>query len=353
MKNFIFIAAAACVALAACTKETVPATKVETGSISFNVRLVEDDIPSRTLTAYTTAQDYEKKVNSVQILVFDESGAINMYKNVGTSTSGVVSTTVGNKTVWAVVNGPDLSSIGTLTALKNTSLDLSANTKTTTGGFVMTGDSDCEVIAGEENKCGIEVNRLAARVALVSVKNSLPKSYGAITIDRVFLSNVAGNQAIDGTATSSTWYNKEGRADESTRNTAHIINGSTYKASCPDLTFNAVATSVNNGASHSPSTPYLFYTYSNSSETAPNGFSSTFASQRTVLVVAATIGSTPYYYPVVLDEGTIKRNTAYTVSIDITGLGSSDPNMPVQKDVIDFDIAVKQWLTGSTYEEVI
>ena len=69
----------------------------------------------------------------------------------------------------------------------------------------------------------------------------------------------------------------------------------------------------------------------NSSTAAPSGFLSTFAAQRSVLTVVATISGKTYYYPVVLDNATLERNKSYTVGLTITGLGSEDPNKPVEK----------------------
>ena len=44
----------------------------------LNVSLAfEDESETKAVTAYTAAQEYEKAVNSVQVLVFDESGKIN------------------------------------------------------------------------------------------------------------------------------------------------------------------------------------------------------------------------------------------------------------------------------------
>ena len=354
MKKRIFMIAAACAALAACSKEPVGSAIVpqEEGSIVFTVA-GEDPAATKAVSAYTTSQTYESQVNKVQLFVFGSDGAINFYQNLGTSTSGSISTTAGTKTVWAVVNGPDLSTIGTLSALQATAVDLSANSTTASTGFVMAGSASVTVTSGGTANCAITVSRLVSRVALSSIVNKLPQSYGAITVDRVFLSNVVGNQNLAGSAAASTWYNKNGRADESTRNTAHIIDGSTYKASCEALTYKGVGQSVANGASHIPSTPYLFYSFPNSSTTAPTGFQSTFAAQRTVLTVVATVSGKKYYYPVVLDNATLERNKTYTVGLTITGLGAEDPNKPVEKGTISASITVSGWTAGAGYDETI
>ena len=351
-KTIPMMMAAAAIALAACEKapEAVPEAG-EGGVIAVSIA-PQDGPETRAVSAYTAAQTYETQLNGVQVLVFGSDGKINAYKSLGASTSASLSVTSGAKTVYAVANGPDLSSVGTLSALEATALDLSANSTTASKGFVMAGKASCTVSSGTTN-CSVAVSRLAARVALQSVTNKLPASYGALKVERVFLSNVVGNQNIAGSASASTWYNKEGRKDESSRNTSHIIDGSTYAASCPELTFKSVGSSVSNGASLTPSTPYLFYGYANSSTVAPAGFSTTFSAQRTVLVVAATVDSKLYYYPVVLDSSTLERNTTYTVGLTITGLGSDDPDKPVEKGSFSVSVSVDGWKTGATYDETI
>ena len=355
MKTKFILLSAACAALAACNKDLpdvqLPVEQGE-GQIAFTIA-GEEPVMTKAVSAYTTAQTYESQVNKVQVFVFGSDGAINYYQNLGSNKSGTISTTAGAKTVWAVVNGPDLSSIGTLSALQATAVDLAANSTTAATGFVMAGSASVTVTAGSSANCGITVSRLVSRVALQSIVNKLPASYGAITIDRVFLCNVVGNQNLAGSAAVSTWYNKDGRADESTRNTAHIIDGSTYKASCEALTFKSVGSSVSNGATLTPSTPYLFYSYPNSSTTAPSGFQATFSAKRTVLTVVATVAGTKYYYPVVLDDATLDRNKTYTVGLTITGLGSDDPDKPVSKGSIAASITVSGWTAGANYDETI
>lgn len=351
-KTVSFIIAGVAIALSACDKRQASLPEPQTtGTISVSIA-PQDGAETKAVAAYTTAQAYETQVNSVQVLVFGADGKINYYKNLGTQLSGAVSTTSGAKTVYAVVNGPDLSGISTVSALESTAVDLSANSTTASKGFVMAGKGSCTVSTGTV-KCAVAVSRLAARVALKNIVNKLPESYGALKVERVFLSNVAGNQNLGGTATVSTWYNKEGRKDENPLVQSHIIDGSAYTASCPDLTFKSVGSTVANGGKLEPSTPYLFYGYANSSTAAPNGFSASFSPQRSVLVVAATIEGKLYYYPVVLDNSTIERNTTYTVALTITSLGSDDPNKPVDKGSADVTVSVDGWKAGATYDETI
>ena len=354
MKKTFSILALAAAVLCSCDKnaDCVPCQKAEENQepATLSVSLGFDDEPqTRAVTAYTTAQDYEKAVNSVQILVFDASGKINMYKDAGTAVSDIqLSTTAGQKTVWAVVNGPDLSAVATLSALQAKAVDLSDNNTTKTVGFVMAGSTSCTVSA-TGGTAAVTVSRLVSRVALQKVTNSLPSGYGAIKIDNVTLINVVGNQNLAGSASIATWYNKMGRKDGGAQ--ADIIDGSTNKASCPSLTFVAPAATVNNGAAHTPATPHLFYCYPNATSADANGWVSSFTARKTRLVVAATISGTRYYYPVTIN--TPERNKAYTVELTITGLGSTDPDQPVSKGAITASVTVQGWQTGATYEETI
>ena len=354
MKKTFSILALAAVVLCSCDKnaDCVPCQKAEENQepATLSVSLGFDDEPqTRAVTAYTTAQDYEKAVNSVQILVFDASGKINMYKDAGTTVSDIqLSTTAGQKTVWAVVNGPDLSAVANLSALQAKAVDLADNSLTKTEGFVMAGSTSCTVSA-TGGTAAVTVSRLVSRVALQKVTNSLPSGYGALKIDNVTLINVVGNQNLAGNASIATWYNKMGRKDGGAQ--ADIIDGSTNKASCPALTFAAPAATVNNGAAHAPATPHLFYCYPNATSADANGWVSSFTARKTRLVVAATISGTRYYYPVTIN--TPERNKAYTVELTITGLGSTDPDQPVSKGAITASVTVQNWVAGATYEETI
>ena len=352
MKKTLFIMAAIAAMACSCDKDSdcIPCQNKEQKEATLKVNLgFEDDMQTKT-TAYVTAQPYETAINDVQVLVFDSSGALNAYVDADTKTSGIsIKTTTGSKTICAVVNGPDLSSVTTIPELNAKTIDLGDNSITSTAGFVMAGSTSCNVTTSSQN-VNVTVKRFVSRVALQKVNNALPASYGAMTINNVTLINVVGNQNLAGAATASTWYNKMGRKDGSTTS-SHIIDGSTYLASHPTLTFKSVESSVANGASHTPSTPYLFYTFPNSTITDVCGWVSPFTARKTRLVVAATISGKKYYYPVVID--TPVRNYAYTVELTITGLGSTDPDKPVSKGAINASVTVEGWATGSIYNETI
>ena len=358
MKKVILSVLAMASMLCACEKPECPkcedndSQSAETKSVMTISLDFDDNTHTKAITAYTASQTYETQVNKVQVLVFDADGKLNVYKNVGAATSASLSVSYGQKKVWAVVNGPDLSDISTESVLKAKAVALSENSTTATTGFVMAGMSSCNVSSSSVT-ASVSVSRLVSRIALQKVTNSLPSVYGNITIQRVFLANVVGNQNIGGSASISTWHNKGGRKDGATAS-SQIIDGTNNLAGCPALTYkagasNAVLGTVAVGANHTPSSPYLFYSYPNSTSTDATAWNASAAKTR--LVVVATISGTTYYYPVTIN--TPERNKTYTVELTIAGLGSTDPNVPVSKGSISTSISVQGWVAGASYEETI
>ena len=346
-KGFFIMAAIAAIACACEPEQDCLPCQEKTATLNVSLDF-EDGTPTKA-SSYVTSQTYETAVNNVQVLVFDSTGSLNAYVDADNSVAGItVNTTAGSKTIWAVVNGPDLSSVTTLSALQSTAVDLSANSTNSSEGFVMAGSTTCTVSSSTTTAI-ISAKRLVSRVALQKICNALPASYGSITINNVTLINVVGNQNLNGSASISTWYNKMGR--ENGGSEPAIIDGVNSFASCPTLTFKSVGSSVANGGSLTPTTPYLFYTYPNSTSTDATGWTSSFTARKTRLVVTATISGTKYYYPIVIDAPA--RNTAYTVELTITGLGSTDPDKPVVKGSISASVTVQGWSAGAVYEETI
>lgn len=350
--SFVFSALAA-IMCCSCDKsvDCIPFEDAgENGTLDISL-VFDESASTRTMTADTTSQAYERQVNSVQIFIFDEDGRVNFYKNAGTTQSNIsISTTTGKKTVWAVVNGPDIPTIASLSELEDVAVDLAANSTAASTGFVMTGSAEC-IVLSTNTTVDISVSRLVARVALQKVVNRLPEGFGTITINSVVLSNVVGNQNLAGDAAATTWYNKMGRKDDAT-GPDQIIDGLTCKASCEALTFKSVEESLAIGAELHPSVPYLFYSYPNSSTGGSSGWESPFTARESRIVVTATIGGVKYYYPVTLSRK-LERNKAYIVEMTITGLGSADPDEPVEKGSFSARVGVHEWVAGESYKEIL
>ncbi len=281
---------------------------------------------------YDASEVYESQVNDVQVLVFDEEGRLNAYKSTSSKDEITMTTTFGSKTVWAVVNGPDLTSVRTLKTLASTSLDLGDNSVVPDRGFVMAGSAEVAVDK-DYVPAFIDVRRLTSRVAVCSIANRLPEAYPEMTIESVMLANVPGNQNIAGTAAISTWYNRAGRHD----------------GACPDLTFCSPGETVSNGGKLEKT--WRFYSYPNNTVSDASGWTDPFTARKTRLVVTAVIAGERYHYPVVLES--LERNKAYTVNMTITGLGSSDPDRKVEKGTVSSTVLVKAWDPGAEYTETI
>lgn len=351
-KTITIVAAIASLAFCSCVKENdFNDEELDKGNLIVNVGL-KGESETKAPTAYTGYQAYEKKVNKVQILVFDSKGRMNNYIDSGTSTSSIkIETSIGAKTIWAVVNGPSLDEIITLDELKAKAIDLSINSTTESEGFLMSGHITTTVSAAANNELSITVQRHTARVALQKVTNNLPKAYKKIKIKNVMLTNVVGNQNIEGSALEATWYNQMGRVT-GTNNQDKIIDGSvSCEATCPSLTFHSVENELTNGSILNPASPYLMYAYPNSTSTDVTGWMSSFSPRKTRLIVSAEIEGQIYYYPMTLDK--LSRNTSYTIELVINGLGSEDPDQPVVKGVCSATITVADWISGSSYEEKI
>ncbi len=307
---------------------------------------IEVNAGASTKAPYLSLLDYESNVNNVQVFIFDEKGRLNAYKSSLSSENISMTTTYGTKTVWAVVNGPDLKSVRTLNALKAAALDLGDNSTDPEKGFVMTGSAGVTVDRADVT-APVNVYRLTSRVAVCNITNKLPAAYPEMTVESIVLANVPGNQNISGTAAVSTWYNKAGRSDGGDEDS--IIDGLSNKASCPDLTFRSPGRTVANGSRLE--TAYCLYSYPNSTAADVSGWTNPFSARKTRLVVTVLIAGERYYYPVVLES--LERNKAYTVNMTITALGSTDPDKKVNKGTVTTNVSVQPWDPGAEYTETI
>lgn len=352
MKNlsYLLLNALAVFATAGCGKNLGEVPLALRGSGELTVSIGGD-----ALTKATAPTAGELTISSLQVFVFDNTGKLDISHEFTSAEIAAkkASMTVktGDKQVWAVANvaASRFASVITVDQLKAVAVDLSDNAP---DKLVQIGSAS-QTLTTAGASATLTLSRPVSRVSLAKVTNSLIPAYGAIKVERAFLANVVGNQNLGGSAAPSKWYNKEGLADEATPNASHIIDGSTYKASCPALTYAAPAATIAGGASSAwNATDYLFYAFPNASTVKPAGFNASFSAQQTVLIVVATIAGSTYYYPVVLKNG-LAANTEYAVSLDITGLGSSDPNKPVEKGALSATVTVSDWTTGTAVTETI
>lgn len=349
MRNSTLIMCMMILLTSSCIKDDRSLCTEEYNEATLCISLGLGEQTTKAVTPYNNSMTYEKQVNSVQILIFDNN-KLNSYLNAGTNTSGIsIKTTKGSKEVWAIVNGPDLSGISTLSEIQNQVVMLGDNSTEASKGFVMSGSKSCNLSTSSASAT-IPVSRLVSRIALQKITNSLPEAYGNLTVSKLFLANVVGNTTLSGDASINTWYNKMGRTDTAT-SSSQIIDGSSYPASCPELTYKYAGAIITNGESRTLETPYLLYCNPNNTKTDYNGWSTVFTARKTRLIVCASVGGSIYYYPVTID--TPGRNCTYTIELTITGLGATDPDQPVEKGTIMTIVSVQEWTNGATYDEII
>lgn len=329
MKRILFFcAAAAALALASCTKE--PGLSDGTDGKSIEVTVTIQGTPG-TRALNTTYAD-EAKVNTLQVFVFNSNDR-EAYRTVTGAMSALVPATSGERTVWAVVNAPDLSSVMTLSGLKDAVSTLSDNSR---DNFVMTGESTLELTDG--GNVPITVKRIVARVSVAKISTDL-KDYRekySVAIQGIYMINVAGDSKYDVGGEPASWVNKLSHADIA------------YDA----LLYDSVSgVTISNG--HSYEVEHAFYPYPNihPAENETQTFAPEWSPRGSILVIEATMyeedGTTGHhgYYPIVLPA--IARNKTYIIEeVCITRLPGSDPFKPIETGETKVTISVADWELG-------
>ena len=350
-------ASAAC--LAGCRSSVIDEIP-SVGAMSAQVSV--DDLPSR---ATPQSVGREATVSDVQYLVFGPDGRIADYSRLDGSsaiqrwTSRDLPSEEGYS-LRAVVNGPDLSGVPTLSQLEAVTATL-GDFNGTSEDFLMGGKRDgIEVSAGDVTSLGnIPVSRYVSRVTLVSVTNNLPLSISAMTLVCAFLSNVPSTVSLFGTLpqnmSEGVWINKEGRSDAIPRRQDLMIDEYGSNVSLPDLTYRRLSVTIPNECSSTE--PIHLYSYPNPYVGARvDGFNSPFRSQHTRLVLRALYladGDIRYtYYPVVLDRG-LEANCDCRISLTVNGPGTDDPNGVIEKGNLVVDVTAIPWDAGGNYVETL
>lgn len=362
MKKNFFIAMAAFAILlgsVSCSKNQVEPQKTgnETEENATLTIALDGGIGTTTRAASvdTVSSGKEDVLKDVQIFIMNDS-AFEKYVHVSNWDSLVnasgnlkISVKDGYKEILVLCNGPDLSSKNSRSGVKNQIMELSAHNDPNSG-FVMYGEGECELSASQNQTCKIQVSRFVSKIYIAQIKNNLPPQFGNITLNYAFLANLPSKVSIGGTIQSTDWYNMHGRFTESPLVSQHIIDGATYTADVPDLTFKSYSNATV-AQGDSLTTKKTFYCLANSYSTAINTFNATFQPCCTKAVIVATINSKKYYYSV--NMGRLDRNHVYAIYLTVSGLGSDDPSIAVTKGSIESAISVMAWEKTTAIEEDI
>jgi hypothetical protein len=335
MRNFKnLMVLSAVLAFAGCAK--TESVKVEgekaAGALGNLTVSVCPDVPkARAVVDYQKALTEESAVFKVDVMVFDaqtqrleQSASLESF-----SQECSFELPVGQKVVYALVNGPDVTRVQNVSQLLALNDDLSTR-NLAQDGFMMLGSEECDVVAGSVAQPEIMVRRLVSRIELRSVKCDVAAQYGGMTVESVFLGNAYSIQTLAGDV--SAMVNLGGYADS--QKTQPIgLDGVT--GVCPGYMYRGVAKNLTTGASMTE--PSFMYCH-------PNG-----SAEYTCLYILATVGGEKYYYRVPFDKG-LAGNTTYIVDAVITNLGAPlPPDGVIQKGEIKATITIADWEIGDSY----
>lgn len=323
MKAKIFIAAAAVAAsalLVGCNKTLVipseeePSADYSPASLTVNIPLGD-----ATKAVGTGTEADEKKLTSVQVMIFTEAGNLEASK---TSASGSLelSCTKGSKTVAAVVNAAELTGVKTLSELRARTYALTDNNFKS---FVMYGQKAVSVNAANV-AVTLEVQRLASKVVIKKITNALElQQYQStpVQVKGIYLINVAGNTTFAGAAPT-LWLNK--MKNEASADCLYY-----EKPAALSVAYKA-----------SDATSHCFYCYPN--PTADDNSQTSWSARHTRLVVEATVGGHLCYYPMTLPK--LAGNTVYTIGeLTITRLGVDKPDVDSVMGGATFTLSIAPW----------
>jgi len=371
MKKFGYIfmvMAALCGFLTACN-EVQAVKEVEQGALTLTIL---GDVATK--APNIEAQAYEKSVNSLDLYVFEGGSTLYFHERLvpnGTpsdaqrleytfnGTNGSISATVkklpaATYTLLMVANLPasQLNGLTTISAIEGAAITLANCSTTASSGFVMYAKKESVTVAGGQTTTvpgEIQLERFASRVRLVSVKNTIPSTAAysnnnAISVNGVFLSNVASAWTIGAASAATTATNIRGKQNNNNiaPSTSVTYPVTLYKPSTDAAVAQGATTQLGWNTYGFPTTAVL------SGATEPK------------LVVCATVNGTMYYYPVFLIQaspyqarGGIERNKSYDIAVEISGTGSTDPDARVERGAISATVTVKDWVAGAEYTEQI
>ncbi len=335
MKNLMnLVVLSAVLAVVGCVKANdvkVGQDEVVGESGSMRVSVCHDSPAVRSIADYQRLLTEESAVHKVNVLVFDRQSERLEQSATMTSLSEecMFDLPVGEKLVYAIVNGPDVSRVQNVDQLLALKDDLSLR-NSSQQGFVMSGSQVCKVSTGEVAKPEIVVARQVARVELRSVKCNVAAQYGSMTVDCAFLANAYSVQTLSGAVSS--MVNVGGYADQQKLNPIGF-NG--IEGACPEYMYRGLDVMLM--LNESMSDPVYMYCQPNA------------GGEYTCMYLLATIGGEKYYYRVPFDKG-IEANTSYIVDAVITNLGAPlPPDGVIQKGEIEVTITIEDWAVGDQY----
>ena len=350
-RNYLWaVLAAATLSLTACGGEENESTEPKKMEARLMLTLSGAPVNTRSTGAALPTEANEKTIGRVAVAIFNSDKSVNIIQEF-TSTSGIsVNCNPGtNCTGIVVANAPANHFAGVTTKdgfiAKTLDLTQTATELPMSGDIKQGASSTFTLTAGTTSNLTAEVSRLVARVAINSIKTAFETSgqYAAATFTakKIFLHNA----------------NTKSNVDPGTPIVSVPLSGKV------DGTNAGLQTALNQAitaAAHT--TPYWFYTFAHNATTP------------TKLVIYGSFdpdgagSATPknVYYPVVVNklqpgtiikdggttvgsaasgkgDGTISRNSTYTITATIKGIGVDDPDKDINPAVLNLTVSVAEW----------
>ena len=302
--HFLVTAALAALALASCTREQAD---IDGKPVEVNVTIL-GTAPTRA-TGVTDAN--ESKVSNLQVYVFN-NGKLEDYQDAGAAMTAQLTATSGERTVWA-----------TESELKAKVSQLGDNK---TDAFVMSGSTQQELKDG--GTVPVTVKRIVSRVSVKKISTDFQYSLAqeTLTIDGIYLINVAGDNTYAADGTPGTWVNQLGHKDSG-------LDALLYDK--------LTSTTVTNAKPYTEE--HVFYPYPN--PTKDDVYDATWKPRHTLLVVEVTFEGKKGYYPVVLPV--LERNKTYVIEEMVIRHRPGDvPYKPIETGDATVQITVNDWELG-------
>ena len=311
---YLFSAALAALTLLSCERENI---NTESKPVKVTVS-IQGTVPTR---ATSVSYSDEAKVESLQVYVFN-NGKLEDYQNAGAAMTAQLTATSGMRTVWALVNAPTLKNLTTENELKAKISRLADND---TDAFVMVGSTSQELKDGLT--VPVTVKRFVSRVSIKKISTDFQSALASetVSIDGIYLINVAGDNTYAADGAPSTWVNQLKHKDNE------------YDA----LLYDKVSATVSNKKAYEKE--HVFYPYPN--PTDRDTYDAAWAPRHTILVVEVTLQNKKGYYPVILPI--LERNKTYVIDeMIIRHLPNDEPYKPLETGDASVQITVNEWEVG-------
>jgi len=347
-KNFLMTAVLGAALLAAC-QPVEPEKTEQFGTLSVNLAA-----PATMTKSDTSPLSCESKVNRMRVMIYNSAGNIvrDTLLSSPYNSLSISQIKVGQYSVYAVANSCSSipSSPGIITNpndFSNKMISLSDCNLDENTGFVMFGSNPSVTVttSATPQPADLSVTRFPARIRLVSVTNALPDYLGDLTVERVMIVNGYAQWNIAGNSNPTIYVNPAGR-----NATSGNIISSAEEADYPAHSFWALPLAEKNIV-HGATKTYNHSFYSFPNAVANDVTTAGTGGGKLRLVAAIRVDQTLYYYPVTLTN--VERNKSYDVKLTVSGLGSEDPNHPVEKGAAGISISVSGWGDGAEYTETI